>query len=183
VQTIAAPVARVACGEVGTQLKALIVPTLTVGTQLALVAVLALMLVQVAVKPVRTWPGLTTVGVLTPRATLMSESVANSETATDPEHAGVVPVHNGSPPPVTVAVLLPVTAVAPTEIGTVITTGLAAPDGIEQGDRFEPDEILQVPIDAPFTSTGPLIVIPAGKVSVSDIEAVVGPYVTSMKMV
>jgi hypothetical protein len=71
-----AAAAKLACGEAGTQAKALMVPAETVGTQLALMAGLAPMLVQVAVKPVRTWPGLTTVGVVAPKAACMSAALA-----------------------------------------------------------------------------------------------------------
>ena len=71
-----APAARLACGEVGAQLKALMVPAETVGTQVALVAALAPTLVQVAVKPLMTWPGLTTVGVVAPKAADMSAALA-----------------------------------------------------------------------------------------------------------
>ena len=71
-----APTARLACGEVGVQLKALMVPAETLGTQVALVAALAPTFVQVAVKPVMTWPGLTTVGVVAPKAADMSAALA-----------------------------------------------------------------------------------------------------------
>ena len=69
---MALPAARLACGVVGTQLKALMLPALTLGAQLALIAALAPMLVQVAVKPVMTCPGLTTLGVVAPSAADMS---------------------------------------------------------------------------------------------------------------
>jgi hypothetical protein len=49
-----APAAKLACGDAGAQLKALMVPAETVGTQLALVAAFAPMLVHVAVKPLIT---------------------------------------------------------------------------------------------------------------------------------
>ena len=52
------------------------VPADTVGTQVALVAVEPLMLVQVAVRPVMIWPGLTTAGVAAPRAADMSAAPA-----------------------------------------------------------------------------------------------------------
>ena len=71
-----APAAKLACGEVGAQLKALMVPAETVGTQVALVAALAPTLVQVAVKPLMTWPGLATVGVVAPKAADMSAALA-----------------------------------------------------------------------------------------------------------
>ena len=71
-----APAARLACGEVGAQLKALMVPADTLGAQLALVAAFAPTLVQVAVKPVMTWPGLTTAGVVAPSAADMSAALA-----------------------------------------------------------------------------------------------------------
>ena len=68
--------ARLACGEAGTQVKALMVPAETLGTQVALVAAPAPMLVQVAVRPVMTWPGLTTAGVVAPKAADMSAALA-----------------------------------------------------------------------------------------------------------
>ena len=71
-----APAAKLACGEVGVQLKALMLPAETVGAQVALVAAFAPALLQVAVKPVMTWPGLTTVGVVAPKAAAMSEALA-----------------------------------------------------------------------------------------------------------
>ena len=71
-----APAAKLACGEVGAQLKALMVPTLTLGAQVALVAAFAPTFVQVAVKPVMTWPGLITVGVVAPKAADMSAALA-----------------------------------------------------------------------------------------------------------
>ena len=73
---MALPAAKLACGELGVQLKALMVPAETVGAQLALVAALTPVLVQVAVKPVMTWPGLTTVGVVAPKAADMSAALA-----------------------------------------------------------------------------------------------------------
>ena len=59
----------------GAQPKALMVPTLTLGAQVALIAALAPMFVQVAVKFAITWPGLTTLGVA-PRAADMSAALA-----------------------------------------------------------------------------------------------------------
>ena len=55
---------------------ALMVPAVTVGTQVALVAAFTPTLVQVAVKPVITWPGLTTAGVVAPKAACMSAALA-----------------------------------------------------------------------------------------------------------
>ena len=75
-----APAAKVVCGELGEQLNALMLPTLTLGTQVAAVAGLALMLVQVAVKLVMTCAGLTTVGVVAPRVACMSEALAVTST-------------------------------------------------------------------------------------------------------
>jgi hypothetical protein len=76
VHTIVPFTARLACGEAGTQVKALMLPADTVGAQVALVAAPAPTLVQVAVKPVMTWPGLTTVGVAAPKAAAMSAALA-----------------------------------------------------------------------------------------------------------
>ena len=58
------------------QLRALMVPADTLGAQVALVAAPAPMLVQVAVRPVMTWPGLTTAGVVAPKAADMSAALA-----------------------------------------------------------------------------------------------------------
>ena len=74
--TIALPAAKLACGELGVQLTALMAPAETLGTQLALIAALAPMLVQVAVKPLMTWPGLTSAGVVAPKAADMSAALA-----------------------------------------------------------------------------------------------------------
>ena len=71
--TIALPAAKLACGDAGAQLKALMVPAETVGAQVALVAALAPTFVQVAVM---TWPGLTTAGVVAPKAADMSAALA-----------------------------------------------------------------------------------------------------------
>ena len=73
---MALPAAKLACGVAGTQLTALMVPAETVGTQVALVAAFTPTLVQVAVKPVMTWPGLTTAGVVAPKAACMSAALA-----------------------------------------------------------------------------------------------------------
>ena len=88
-----APAAKLTCGEVGVQLKALMLPAETVGTQLALVAGLAPTLVQVAVKPVTTWPGLTTVGVVAPKAADMSAALAVTVKVAVSHTAGVVALH------------------------------------------------------------------------------------------
>jgi hypothetical protein len=71
-----APAAKLVCGELGVQLRALMVPAETLGAQVALVAAFAPTFVQVAVKPVMTWPGLTTLGVVAPRAADMSAALA-----------------------------------------------------------------------------------------------------------
>jgi hypothetical protein len=179
-----APAAKVVCGELGEQLKALMLPTLTLGTQLAAVAVLALMLVQVAVKPVITWPGLTTVGVVAPKVADMSVAPESTAAVTEPVHAGA-PVQEGSPPPIAEAVLFPpvapTTADVPTVIGTEIVIGPAVFIGIVQPDKlFEP---VATPHDTPLTKTCPLVVIPNGSVSVIVIAAVVGPLATAILMV
>jgi hypothetical protein len=67
--------ANVADGLV-TQTKSVMVPTLTLGAQVALIAVAGPKLVHVAVKPVITCAGLTTVGVVAPKAADMSATVA-----------------------------------------------------------------------------------------------------------
>ena len=71
-----APAARLVWGEAGVQLRALMVPAETDGAQLALMAAPVPTLVQVAVKPVMTWPGLTVLGVLVPSAAAMSVALA-----------------------------------------------------------------------------------------------------------
>ena len=73
---MALPAAKLACGLAGTQVKALMAPAETVGTQVALVAALTPTLLQVAVKPAITWPGLTTVGVVALKAADMSAALA-----------------------------------------------------------------------------------------------------------
>ena len=70
------PAARLLCGELGVHTTLLTVPAETLGAQVALVAAPVPTLVQVAVKPVMTWPGLTTLGVVAPNAAAMSEALA-----------------------------------------------------------------------------------------------------------
>lgn len=102
-----------------------------------------------------------------------------------PVQAGAVPVHSGSPPPVTVALLtLGLAAVNATLTGTVITIlPVAAPAAIEQPARLvAPDagQPLNVP---PVAVIVPLVVIPVGKASAMVVAAVVGPFATAMVMV
>jgi hypothetical protein len=114
----------------------------------------------------------------------ISESTAFTAATTEPVHAGI-PVHKGSPPPIAEAVLLPpvvpTTAVAPTIIGTEIMIGLTVPKGIVQPDKLL--ELVATPQETPLTRTGPLVVIPTGKVSEMVIGAVVGPLATVILMV
>ena len=103
-------------------------------------------------------------------------------TVTVPEQAGAVPVHRGSPPPVTVAVFVPppapIVAVKSTETGTVITIGPDVPEGKVQDKLFEPAGIEQPP-----TAIALLVVIPVGNASAIVIAAVVGPFATFIVMV
>ena len=67
-------------GGAGVQLSALMVPALAVGAQVALVAPLGPLLVQVRVNQVNAWPGRTIVGVLVPNAGTMSEIFTDTPT-------------------------------------------------------------------------------------------------------
>jgi hypothetical protein len=128
-------------------------------------------------------PGLLTIGVAG-WLTLMSELLAAAAiaTATEPKH-GVATVQERSPPPLTVAVLLPVVAVAATLTGTEITMGPAVLVGIVQPSKLiEPTAKVQPAKATPLTKTGPLVVIPVGSVSFRAISAVVGPLETEMVM-
>jgi hypothetical protein len=122
----------------------------------------------------------------TPKSSIAS-MVADTAATTAPEQAVITPVHNGSPPPVTVAVLFPPvepTAVAPTVIGMVTVIGPTEFAGIVHPDKLvDPVAIVQLPSDEPLTSTAPLVEIPFGKASASDIDAVVGPFAIAMLMV
>ena len=93
------------------------VPADTVGTQVALVAAPASTLVQVAVKPVMTWPGLTTAGVVAPKAACMSAATTCTFTLGSQASAAAAAVHAGSPPPERLAVLLPLVALEATFTG------------------------------------------------------------------
>ena len=68
-------------------------PPVTVGTQVAPIAMPAALLLQVAVKPIKTWPGLTTVGVVAPKAADMSAALAVTVNMAVSQMAGVVAVH------------------------------------------------------------------------------------------
>ena len=99
----------------------------------------------------------------------------------------VVPVqfvHVGSPPPVTVAVFtVGFAAFAATATGTVITTGPLVPEAIEQPARLVaplPGQPESVP---PVAVIAPLVVTPAGNVSLTLIAAVVGPFATAIVIV
>ena len=87
-----APAAKLACGELGVQLTALTVPAEALGVQLALVAAPVPMLLQVAVKPVMIWPGLTTLGVLAPKAADMSDALAVTVNVAWSHGSGGVPL-------------------------------------------------------------------------------------------
>jgi hypothetical protein len=99
-----------------------------------------------------------------------------------PVHAGAVPVHAGSPPPVAVAVLVAVVAVAATFTGTVITIGLVAPIAIEQPVNVLP--VAGQPVMVPPVAVGTALnVMPVGKASANVVTAVVGPLAMAIVMV
>ena len=91
----------------------------------------------------------------------------------------------GSPPPVTVAVLLlGLAALAATLTGTVMTMlPVAAPDAIEHPAKLlapVAGQPLKVP---PVAAITPLVVMPTGKASAIVMAAVVGPFATAIVMV
>jgi hypothetical protein len=101
------------------------------------------------------------------------------------QFAPVAGVHVGSPPPVTVAVLvLGLTAAAATLTGTVMMmVPVAAPAAIEQPVRLVAPvagQPLKVP---PVAVIAPLVVMPAGNASAMVMAWVVGPFATAMLMV
>jgi hypothetical protein len=126
--------------------------------------------------------------VAVPSATLTGEPMLTTGKRTGvltvPVQAGAVPVHNGSPPPVTVAVLtLGLTAVEATLTGTVITIGPTAPGAIVQPAKLV---VLEHPVSVPPVAAilAATVVIPAGNTSVKVIAgAVVGPFATAMVIV
>jgi hypothetical protein len=78
--------------------------------------------------------------------------------------------------------LVAVVAVLPTLTGTVITIGPAAPDAIEQPASVLP--VLGQPVMVPPVALGAALkVMPAAKVSLMVMAAVVGPFATAMVMV
>jgi hypothetical protein len=96
----------------------------------------------------------------------------------------------GSPPPVTVTVLvLGLTAVAATLTGTSMTIGPAAPIAIEQPAKLvapAAPAVVQLPgVSVPplVTVMPALVVMPAGRLSFSVISAVVGPLTTAIEIV
>ncbi len=100
---------------------------------------------------------------------------------TEPEH-GVATVQAGSPPPLTLAVLVMLVPpmVGLTVIGTVTTMGLVAPAAIEQPVRLA-DPIAGQPLNVPPVAVGAARkVMPAGSASVRAIAAVVGPLTMLM---
>ena len=127
-----------------------------------------------------------TVLVLATPGCLVSVSSTASITGvvTVPVQAGAVPVHRGSPPPVTVAVLaVGLAALDATATGTVITMlPLAAFAAIEQFAKLvvleQPDRVPPVAVMLAAT-----VVMPAGSASVNVIGAVVGPLATAIVMV
>ena len=92
-------------------------------------------------------------------------------------------VHAGSPPPLAVAVLVPVVAVLPTVTGTRMTmVPLEAPVAIWQPVRLLP--VAGQPLKAPLLLLEPCLVgaadklMPVGKLSLITIAALVGPLAT-----
>lgn len=90
--------------------------------------------------------------------------------------------HDGSPPPVTVAVLLlGLAAEAATVTGTVTTMlPVAAPAAIEQPAKLVAPDAGQPLMVPPVAVIAPLVLMPAGKVSAIVIAAVVGPFATAI---
>jgi hypothetical protein len=92
------------------------------------------------------------------------------------------PVQAGSPPPLALAVLVPLVAVAPTVTGTRMTmVPLLAPLAIWQPVRLLPvdGQPLKTPLLVPLCFVGaPDKVIPVGKLSLRLMAAVVGPLAT-----
>ena len=94
-----------------------------------------------------------------------------------------VPLHAGSPPPLAVAVLVPLVALAPTATGTRMTmVPLEALAAIWQPVRLVP--VAGQPLKAPLLVLpaslvgAPDKVMPVGKLSVIVIAALVGPLAT-----
>jgi hypothetical protein len=114
----------------------------------------------------------------------VSSTASITGVLTLPLHAGAVPVHVGSPPPLAVAVFVLGLAVeAATFTGTVITTGPLVPAAIEQPLKLVAPlagQPLKVP---PVAVIAPLVVMPLGKLSLTVIGAVVGPLATLIVIV
>lgn len=113
--------------------------------------------------------------------------VATTGVVTVPVHAGAVPVHNGSPPPAMVAVLVTEAAVdAATFTGTVMMMlPIAAPVAIVQPAKvLAPVIVGAAQVIAPPVAVGnALSVMPAGKMSDKVIGAVVALFATAIVMV
>lgn len=116
-------------------------------------------------------------------AALVSVSlVATTAVDTVPVQAGAAPVHNGSPPPVAVTLLmLGLSAEAATFTGTVMMmVPTLAGKGIVQPAKLLPPITVGQPVSAPLLvlatslSGVPLNVIPVGKISDSVMSDVVG---------
>jgi hypothetical protein len=125
--------------------------------------------------------------VAVPSATLTGEPMLTTGNRIGvlvvPVQAGAVPVHNGSPPPIAVALLtLGLTAVAATLTGTVITIGPAAPVATVQPAKLV---VLEHPLSVPPVAVmlAATVVMPTGKASVKVIGAVVGPFVIAILIV
>ena len=112
--------------------------------------------------------------------------LASSETGVVTDPVQLAPAGQvGSPPPVAVTVLtLGETAVEPTETGTVMTIlPIAAPGAIEQPARLDAPALGQPLKTPPVAVILPLVVIPVGSTSASEIAAVVALLATAMFMV
>ena len=128
-------------------------------------------------------------------AVLVSVSlVATTVVVAVPVQAGATPVHNGSPPPVAVTLLMAgLSADAATSTGTVMMmVPKPAPLGIVQPTKLLPDAgqpdtnvpaVVEAPVLVPAANTGaPLKVMPVGKMSDNVMGAVVGLPATVMVM-
>ena len=120
-QTIAAPAATLP-PTAGVQVTALMLPTSTVGAQVALVAAAAAvaLLVQVRVRPVRLWPGRTTVGTLVKAALMSAEAVTGNVV-----ERGLFPAVRSAPPLMSLVAPVPPTRVkVPTVVGVKVAVQL-----------------------------------------------------------
>jgi hypothetical protein len=127
----------------------------------------------------------TTNGPAWPAALTTVSLVAANGLETLPVQAGAVPVHSGSPPPLTVAVLFNgPTAVAPIATGTVMTMlPIGTPALIEQPVKLlapEAGQPVNKLVPKPVAVIAPFVVTPAGKMSAKVMAANVALPATLM---